>query len=341
MKYSINALSFFQIFMRSLFIGSFLILGACQNLDGKDSDFIIQKAEFYANKADAPVFKGEYFKEMRIYDVKEGQWVNDIALFEEIQNHRVVWFGEKHETSPIQNLELWMYKKMLSWYPAVNLAMEHFQQDEQEVLDNWLKDDLNDKDFMRYSQPWTNFNKYWRPLIEVAKAEGLPVYGLNVPKEVLDELYSQFPKTPWNLFNKIKDSHLYAEHLPPRPIQKWSASYQKYFERSFAYDSHGKSWGLTYQQALDYFTDLAVIRDATMGWWVKEIITQSVDPVLVTAGDWHVRNGIASPDHAAFYDNSARGISITTSTHEDFEKTLSSHFEDTYIADYIFVYAVK
>lgn len=287
---------------------------------------------------DAPSYEGDAFTGMQIYDVARELWLDEEALLTALDPVRVVYVGEQHEVAAIHELELWVLNKLLARRPDLALGMEQFQRDEQPAIDEYLAGEIDAATFEATAQPWENYAKYWKPLVEAMKAAGRPVLGLNVPDEALDELYSAFPMSPLSVFNSWGPDATYDAELPPRPLAMWTAEYQDYFAGSYDYEAHGKDWGLTYEEALAYFTDLALIRDDTMGWWISRHLADTEEPLLVVAGDWHVQTGLATPDSAAKFADDADSRRITTATPGTLAMVLAGAVGDRLAADFVLVY---
>jgi hypothetical protein len=137
--------------------------------------------------------------------------------------------------------------------------------------------------------------------------------GLNVPEEALAQIYSAYPKKPLEVFNGWPASFKYAASIAPRPLPSWDATYKDYFTTSFDYEAHGKKMGMTYDEAVVYFADLAHIRDETMGYFVAQALNAG-GRVLTVAGDWHVQTGLATPERAARYAGGAAKYDLVTTT---------------------------
>jgi uncharacterized iron-regulated protein len=277
------------------------------------SDAPTKVGKTFSSAAEAPQYEGMSFKGMHIYDLEADVYLDEAALLETLDDSRLVFFGEQHETAPVQELELWLLQRMTTRYPDVSLAMEHFQHDEQPVVDNYLAGAITTADFEKTSQPWKTYAQYWKPLVEHMKAAGRPVIALNVPDEALQMLYAKYPTTPLNAFNAWDASFKYDQSVAPRPLAIWDATYKSYFEASFDYEAHGKKLGMTYADALNYFTDLALIRDETFGYFVAQGLKNG-GRVMTVAGDWHVQTGLATPDRALRYSGSLSRYDLVTST---------------------------
>ncbi len=286
----------------------------------------------------APVYAGTNFASMQIYDLDANVWLDETALLEALDDDKLVWFGEQHETAPVQELELWLLQRMTKRHADVTLGMEHFQHDEQAVIDSYLAGSISETDFEATSSPWNNYATYWKPLVEHMKSQGRPVVGLNVPDEALSSLYGAFPKSPFTVFNGWDSSSPFDAAIAPRPIPKWDDTYKAYFETSFDYAAHGQKLGLSYADALIYFTDLAVIRDETMGYWAAQSLGAG-GRVMVVAGDWHVQTGMATPDRAVRWaGNSPKTDLVSTTPKSKLDAFKTKTVSGRKLAHFVLVY---
>lgn len=294
----------------------------------------------FPDPEDAPRYDGEFFEGMQIYDVAGDVWLDEAALLVGLDPARLVFVGEQHKTAPIHELQRWVLERMLARHGEVALGMEQFQRDEQGLIDDYLAGAIDAAMFEAQAQPWDDYAQYWKPLVELMKAEGRPVLALNVPDEAFDSVYAAFPTSPLSVVNGWSDAAPYADDVAPRPIGPWDALYQGYFEGSYDYESHGKDWGLSYEEALAYFTDLALIRDDTMGYWLAEHLEATSDRIVVVAGDWHVQTGLATPDSAGKFVEVERRL-ITTATPATLASVMAAGHGERAVADYILVYTPK
>jgi uncharacterized iron-regulated protein len=293
----------------------------------------------YANAADAPKYPGTAFSQMQLLDLEKNEWLDESALLEALDATKLVFMGEQHETAPVQELELWLLERMTKRHDDVTLAMEHFQRDEQPVIDSYLAGKTTTADFERTSDPWPKYATYWKPLVEHMKAAGRPVAALNVPEEALESIYGAYPKKPLEVFNGWTSSFKYDSAIAPRPLSQWDATYQSYFETSFDYNAHGKQMGMTRADALVYFAGLAHIRDETMAYFTAKAL-EGGGRVLAVAGDWHVQTGLATPDRVARYrgDGETGAALVSTTPASKLEETRSANVSGRKLARFIMVY---
>lgn len=293
----------------------------------------------YESAHQAPLFHGSSYSNMQIYEVRSGFYLDDIAFLEMLDEYMFVYFGEQHGTHAIHELQLFVLELLTARHDDVALAMEHFQSHNQTVLDDYLEGRITAEQLRTQGEAWTDFEIHWQPLVDHMKDEARPVIATNVPRNALQDIYANGLTSPLAFFNTWDSTSPHDPYLPPRPLPPWTETFQAYFETGFDYSNHGQSWGLTYEEALEFFTDLAYIRDQTMGYWIASHAELTGDRILFVGGDWHVRTGIATPDMTVHWLPEAASASlITTTTRAGFEALRNAEFDGRHYADFILVY---
>jgi uncharacterized iron-regulated protein len=286
----------------------------------------------------APSYDGDGFAGAKILRVADGAYVSKEDLVATLSASDFSMFGEQHMTAPVQALEKWLLGQTLTAVPDMALAMEHFQRDMQPVIDSYYAGTIDQATFEAKAKVWPGYATYWRQVVETAHAANRPLYGLNVPDETFNGIYDQFPTWPLDAFDAITDADPFAASLPARPLLPWDATYQSYFKNSFDYSAHGQKMGLSYDDALHYFTDLAVIRDETMAHWATA--NEAIHPHLfVICGDWHIQTRLSVPDRISRMKPGAKITTITTSPSDQLANINGmSFFDGRPAADYIITY---
>jgi uncharacterized iron-regulated protein len=315
-------------------LGLAAIMTACSAPAGGTEDATAPLSE----RTEIPTYSGDGFTGARILRLSDGAWLTDRELVDALGRADVAIFGEQHLTAPVQALETWLLGKMVASVPDLGLAMEHFQRDEQPVIDKYFAGEIDQATFEAQAQVWPGYQQYWRQVVEVAHAAHRPLLGLNVPKETLNDLYAQFPTWPLDAFDAIPSDGALASSLPARPLPAWSTIYQGWFETSFDYAAHGQGMGLSYADALHYFTDLAQIRDETMANWVARGLEERAPHLLVVAGDWHVQTRLAVPDRVARMKPAAKIATITTTPADKLDELRAFSYQGRAAADYVIAY---
>jgi uncharacterized iron-regulated protein len=94
----------------------------------------------------------------------------------------VVFVGEVHDFPIAHQAELGILSELSERDPRLVLALEMFERDVQDVLDAYLRGEIPEDEFLSRSRPWPSYPEDYRPLVELAKARGLPVVAAGVPR---------------------------------------------------------------------------------------------------------------------------------------------------------------
>src|SRR5690242_19477179 len=87
----------------------------------------------------------------------------------------VVFVGEQHDHQLGHRLELEILTKVHAKNPSVALSLEMFERDVQGVVDEYLKDQINESNFLAAARPWPRYKSDYAPMVEFCKANRLPV----------------------------------------------------------------------------------------------------------------------------------------------------------------------
>ena len=138
----------------------------------------------------------------------------------------VLLVGEEHDDSIAHRVQLLMLEEGLRrWQPRpVVLSLEMFEQDVQEVVDEYVGGFIAERYFLAASRPWSEYRTAYRPLVELAKARGLRVVAANVPRRYVD-MVSRMGE------GSLEDLPREAfRFLPPLPLPAASAAYRARFD---------------------------------------------------------------------------------------------------------------
>ena len=125
---------------------------------------------------------------------------------DDLSRYDVVFFGEFHGHSGIHLAQMQMFRALQQRYTDMTLSLEQFERDTQPLLDQYLAGDIGEKVLQEDGRGWPNYEQSYRPLVEYAKDNGLPVVAANAPKqavicvskkgpEILDEI--PMPDRTW------------------------------------------------------------------------------------------------------------------------------------------------
>jgi len=94
----------------------------------------------------------------------------------------VVYLGEEHDNDIGHELQLALTVELFDRRPNLVVSMEQFEADVQVFLNAYLADEIDEATFLTFSRPWPNYAEHYRPVVEWAKRNAVPVVAANVPR---------------------------------------------------------------------------------------------------------------------------------------------------------------
>jgi len=116
---------------------------------------------------------------------KDGQRQSLQQIAEQLSQYDVVFFGEFHGHSGIHLAQMQLFAALHSINPAMTLSLEQFERDTQALLDQYLRGEVGEKVLQEDGRAWDNYEQSYRPLVEYAKSNKLPVLAANAPKDAV------------------------------------------------------------------------------------------------------------------------------------------------------------
>jgi len=221
-----------------------------------------------------------------------------------LANADVLFFGEEHNDTTAHYLELAIFKKLAEKYPGkIALSMEMFETDCQNVLDEYLNGLIREKNFVTEARAWHNYNDY-RPLIEWAKANHIPVIAANAPARYV------------NMTNRLglasleQLSPIGKSYLPPLPIDTATGSYYEKFLQIMG--GHNAMGGMKMFEAQNLW-------DATMGWSIAKFARAHKGyKIFQLNGGFHSEEKLGAAAQLKKYAPKIRVLNIATYSDDNF-----------------------
>ena len=121
----------------------------------------------------------------RVFDTRRQREISFGTLLSELARADAVFLGETHLDETTHRVEWAVYEGLIQRRRGqVVLAMEMFERDDQQTLDDYVAGKIGEAEFIERAGPWPNYGSAYRPLIETARREQLPVIGSNVPTDL-------------------------------------------------------------------------------------------------------------------------------------------------------------
>lgn len=102
-----------------------------------------------------------------------------------LPDYDIVFIGENHRHPGNHLAQAMIYQRLLASGEKVILSLEQFERDTQSTLDAYLNDEIGEWSLRHFGRAWDNYPSSYRPLVEMAKAQGLPVIAANAPKDTV------------------------------------------------------------------------------------------------------------------------------------------------------------
>jgi uncharacterized iron-regulated protein len=247
---------------------------------------------------------------------------------------QVVFIGEVHDDPTGHWLELELLRRAHgaagSASRPVALSLEFFQRDVQLMLDEYLAGLITEKAFLDDSRPWPRYATDYRPLVEFARGNRLPVIAANAPRRYVSRV------------SRLGRDSLEAvgpegrASLPPLPYGQPSRVYRDKWIRTISgvmeqekmkcgkpiVDSagggappagaHGNMGNQLHSQ---------VLWDASMAWSISQHLARQPEAlVLHMVGGFHVSGHTGTPEQLQTYRPGVRSLVIMLQPVADIEK---------------------
>jgi uncharacterized iron-regulated protein len=234
----------------------------------------------------------------KIYSTAKQKIVTADEIAADMANADILFFGEEHSDSTGHYLEQLIFKKLSALYPGkIALSMEMFETDCQTVLDEYLSGLILEKDLIKEGRAWQNYKDY-RPLIDWAKANQIPVIAANAPHRYV----SLVNRNGLNSLAAIDKTG--KTYLPPLPIDTATGDYYEKFAQIMG--GHAEMGGMHLYQAQNLW-------DATMAWSIARFLKSHRDyKIFQVNGSFHSEGKLGAAAQVARYDKKLRILNIAT-----------------------------
>lgn len=216
---------------------------------------------------------------MEDYIIYETKDLNQISLenfIKKLNEYDIILFGEKHDDEFTHRLELMIFEYMFKNNKKLALSLEMFERDVQNVLDSYLKNEITENEFLQSSRPWPNYSTDYKPLIEFAKVNKIPVIASNIPRKFA----SIISKSGKDSLYKIED----IKHLFFEPVVDLQSYKEKFFEFMSSIVPSSPMGNLNKENT--YISQL--FKDATMAGSIKNFLDHHHNyTVLHLTGEFH------------------------------------------------------
>ena len=240
----------------------------------------------------------------------EGKEVSFQKMSKNLQKADVVLFGELHNNSIAHYFQVKVAKSLhADKSKKLIIGAEMFERDQAEILQNYVKGKLDEKEFEKEARLWNNYKTDYKPLLNFAKKNNINYVATNVPRRYASLVYKKGVEALDTLSMQEKS---WIAPLP-FPYDKNLPGYVKMMEM-FKDSNH----------ANENFPKSQAIKDATMAHFlVTELQPNSI--FLHLNGSYHSDNFEGIAWYVNKYDRNLKIQTISVVEQVDVNKLEKEH----------------
>ena len=102
-----------------------------------------------------------------------------------LRDYDVVFFGEYHGHPGIHLAQMELLAALHRQNPDLTLSLEQFERDTQPVVDQYLAGEIGEALLIEQGRAWSNYSSSYRPMVEYARQNRLPVIAANAPEPMV------------------------------------------------------------------------------------------------------------------------------------------------------------
>jgi uncharacterized iron-regulated protein len=271
----------------------------------------------------------------RVYD-SDGNASSLSAIVRVSVGSEVLLVGEEHDDSVGHVIETTLVEGVVEALTEADgavgrkvvVSLEMFERDVQYILDEYLAGVISEEHFLESARPWDDYETRYRPLVEAARARGVPVVAANAPRRYVNRVTREGPESLTPL------TALARRYLPPLPYPGPSARYRAQWDSLMAevmIDTQAEedSTGTATAAAADTSSEVdhsisgnaiyaQALWDASMGHAIATALVEHLGAlVLHFAGSFHVAQGTGIPERIADYRPGTRIVTVVMTQVED------------------------
>lgn len=252
------------------------------------------------------IFAQDISSHYKIYDSKTKSVTTIEKIVADMAFADVLFFGEEHNDSAAHYLEHAFFTALYNQYPGkVALSLEMFEADNQLVLNEYLKGFIDETRLSRDARLWNNYRDY-RPMIEFAKQNKIPVVAANPPRRYVNLVSRRGRRSLDSLDKESK------KFLPPLPYDTLGGRYREKFMDIMKGSPGSGSANIYYSQSL---------WDAGMAYNIYKFIKENKrTKIFHCAGKFHVEEKLGTVAQLQLLNKKLRVINIIALSDKAFKQ---------------------
>lgn len=153
---------------------------------------------------------GQEKKAFQVF-TRSGQEADYKDILKAAKKADVVLFGEFHNDAIAHWLQLELIKD-LKEEKTITIGAEMLEADNQQVVNQYLKGEINQKQLDTLARLWGNYKTDYKPIVDFAKEKGISVVATNIPRKFANMVY----KSGFDVLNSLSSQE--KTWIAPLPI---------------------------------------------------------------------------------------------------------------------------
>ncbi|MCD6594336.1 ChaN family lipoprotein [bacterium] len=191
-----------------------------------------------------------------------GEQVSISQIADAAESADVIFFGEKHDSKIAHTLENELLHILGENYKELAIAMEMFEADNQDELDEYFAGEIDEKQFEQKVRLWDNYRTDYRPSIEFAREKEIPVIAANIPRRYAS-MVAKNGIVSWD--NILSDEKKYL----PRKYKFLDNDYKRKFIATMKDNPMMKSMG---KDKIENIYDAQCVKDEKMAESIADFL---------------------------------------------------------------------
>ncbi|MEO7660491.1 MAG: ChaN family lipoprotein [Pyrinomonadaceae bacterium] len=246
--------------------------------------------------------------QVRVFDAR-GNPASIEQVIRAMGENEAVFLGELHDDAVGHAVQMELFQRAVAQYGstrAVALSLEMFERDVQIVVNEYLSGLISEAQFIASSRAWGNYKTDYRPLVELAKENNLPVIAANAPRRYVNMV----SRNGRDILGRLsKDA---KKWLAPLPYGQPSDTYSKKFKALMGASPEA-------QMGIDRILASQSLWDATMAHSVAKFIKDNKKPLAIHLnGGFHTESRLGTVEHLLGYRSKTKVLVVTIRYEENF-----------------------
>ena len=211
----------------------------------------------------------------KIFDTNDNKEINIDKFIEKLNKFRIIMVGESHTSEQNHIMQLKIIKGLVESGSKVCLALEMFNESQNQALNDYRSGKINEEEFLDssdYFNTWGHNYRYYKPIFNYANEKNIKMFGVNIKHEYASKIGRRGTKslTPEELevLPKIDTTNVEHRFFIKVAMEGMDATTPAQFKKIYAAQS---------------------LWDAAMGDGAIKVATENPEAIVVVlAGSGHV-----------------------------------------------------